>query len=173
MPSTSAKQAKFMRAVAHSPSFAKKVGVPTSVGKDFSEADKKMKKFDNGGIARTPMPPHSGPGAGRKGADIRRAVLGSDKDIVERGNRTPYEPTPKTGPDMPKRKLGPAGQAGYKCGGKAMKKYAAGGLAAGHKSADGVAKKGKTKGAEPKMFAKGGSVDGIAIRGKTRAKGFK
>ena len=36
-------------------------------------------------------------------------------------------------------------EAGMKYGGK-VKKMAAGGLAAGHKSADGVAKKGKTKG---------------------------
>ena len=50
MPSTSAKQAKFMRAVAHSPKFAKKVGVPQSVGKDFEMADKKkMKKFASAG----------------------------------------------------------------------------------------------------------------------------
>ena len=50
MPSTSAKQAKFMRAVAHSPKFAKKVGVPQSVGKDFEMADKKKgKKFADGG----------------------------------------------------------------------------------------------------------------------------
>lgn len=48
MPSTSKKQADFMRAVAHSPSFAKKVGVPQSVGKDFSNADK-SRKFSKGG----------------------------------------------------------------------------------------------------------------------------
>ena len=29
-----------MAAVAHNPAFAKKAGVPQSVGKDFSEADK-------------------------------------------------------------------------------------------------------------------------------------
>lgn len=40
MPSTSRKQHKFMEAVAHSPSFAKKAGVPQSVGKDFAAADK-------------------------------------------------------------------------------------------------------------------------------------
>lgn len=51
MPSTSAKQAKFMRAVANSPKFAKKVGVPQSVGKDFEMADKKRKKFSEGGRA--------------------------------------------------------------------------------------------------------------------------
>lgn len=37
-----------MNAVAHSPSFAKKVGVPQSVGKDFSTADK-GRKFSKGG----------------------------------------------------------------------------------------------------------------------------
>ena len=48
MPSTSKKQADFMRAVAHSPEFAKKAGVPQSVGKDFSNADK-SRKFAKGG----------------------------------------------------------------------------------------------------------------------------
>jgi len=50
MPSTSAKQHRFMEAIAHSPKFAKKVGVPQSVGKDFAEADK-GKKFGSGGRA--------------------------------------------------------------------------------------------------------------------------
>jgi len=43
MPATSLKQKKFMDAVAHNPAFAKKAGVPQSVGKDFSEASKGMK----------------------------------------------------------------------------------------------------------------------------------
>ena len=43
MPAVSKKQKKFMDAVAHNPAFAKKVGVPKSVGKDFSEASKGMK----------------------------------------------------------------------------------------------------------------------------------
>ena len=37
-----------MMAVAHSPKFAKKVGIPQSVGQDFAEADK-GKKFRKGG----------------------------------------------------------------------------------------------------------------------------
>jgi hypothetical protein len=37
-----------MEAVAHNPSFAKKVGVPQSVGQDFSNADK-GRKFSKGG----------------------------------------------------------------------------------------------------------------------------
>ena len=48
MPSTSKKQHNFMAAVANNPSFAKKVGVPQSVGKDFSNADKN-RKFKEGG----------------------------------------------------------------------------------------------------------------------------
>lgn len=48
MPSSSKKQADFMRAVAHSPAFAKKVGVPMSVGQDFASADK-GRKFSKGG----------------------------------------------------------------------------------------------------------------------------
>lgn len=48
MPSSSKKQHNFMAAVAHSPAFAKKVGISQSVGKDFTEADK-GRKFGKGG----------------------------------------------------------------------------------------------------------------------------
>ena len=48
MPSTSKKQHNFMAAVAHNPAFAKKAGVPQSVGKDFNQADK-GRKFSKGG----------------------------------------------------------------------------------------------------------------------------
>lgn len=48
MPSTSKKQRNFMAAVAHSPAFAKKVGVSQSVGQDFNKADT-GKKFSKGG----------------------------------------------------------------------------------------------------------------------------
>jgi len=36
-----------MRAVAHSPEFAKKVGVPQSVGKEFNDADKAVDSKKN------------------------------------------------------------------------------------------------------------------------------
>jgi hypothetical protein len=48
MPSKSKAQHNFMAAIAHSPSFAKKAGVPVSVGKEFVTADK-GKKFSKGG----------------------------------------------------------------------------------------------------------------------------
>jgi hypothetical protein len=54
MPSSSKKQADFMRAVAHSPEFAKKAGVPQSVGKEFSNADK-GRKFSKGGDMKDAM----------------------------------------------------------------------------------------------------------------------
>jgi len=48
MPSKSKAQHNLMSAVAHSPSFARKVGIPQSVGKDFNSADK-GRKFSRGG----------------------------------------------------------------------------------------------------------------------------
>lgn len=44
MPSSSRKQARTMAAAAHNPKFAKKVGIPVSVAKDFNEADEKRGK---------------------------------------------------------------------------------------------------------------------------------
>ena len=103
----------------------------------------------------------------RKPIDTRRSVLGSDKDIIARGNRTPYEPIPKTGPDKPKQKpLGRAGKAGFKSGGSVMKKSDKAGRALVKKSAD-------TMGRAMKKYAKGGSIDGCAIKGKTKAKHVK
>lgn len=40
MPSKSSKQARLMAAAAHNPAFAKKVGVPVKVAKEFNKADK-------------------------------------------------------------------------------------------------------------------------------------
>ena len=51
MPSTSKKQHNLMAAVAHNPAFAKKVGIPQSVGKDFNQADK-GKTFSKGGTMK-------------------------------------------------------------------------------------------------------------------------
>ena len=48
MPSKSKKQHNLMAAVANNPKFAKQVGIPQSVGKDYVEADK-GRKFKEGG----------------------------------------------------------------------------------------------------------------------------
>jgi len=39
MPSVSKKQARTMAAAAHNPKFAKKVGIPQSVAREFNAAD--------------------------------------------------------------------------------------------------------------------------------------
>ena len=56
MPSVSPAQKRFMDAAAHNPAFAKKVGVPTKVAKEFSNADK-GRKFSKGGDMATKMNP--------------------------------------------------------------------------------------------------------------------
>ena len=78
MPSSSKKQADFMRAVAHSPSFAKKAGVPQSVGKDFANADK-GRKFSKGGDMATKMSKFE-----KMGKDVEKRGMkeGSKKDMA-------------------------------------------------------------------------------------------
>ena len=53
MPSKSKAQHNLMEGVAHNAAFAKKVGIPQSVGRDFAEADK-GKKFSKGGTHTQP-----------------------------------------------------------------------------------------------------------------------
>lgn len=43
MPSKSAKQRRTMAAAAHDKDFARKVGIPQKVAKEYNEADKKKK----------------------------------------------------------------------------------------------------------------------------------
>ncbi len=100
-----------MQAVANSPKFAKKVGVPTSVGKEFTKKE--------GGVMKE-----------------SKAMMKKEVSFMKKKG------APKS---MIKHEMKEAG----------MKKMRAGGLAAGHKSADGVAKKGKTKGKEVKMMGGG------------------
>jgi len=72
MPSSSKKQHRFMEAIAHNPSFAKKVGIPQSVGKDFSNADK-GKSFSKGGDMAT------------KGVNPFAKFEKSGKDVEKKG----------------------------------------------------------------------------------------
>lgn len=45
MPSSTKKQARTMAAAAHNPEFAKKMGIPTKVAKEYNKADKGTKKL--------------------------------------------------------------------------------------------------------------------------------
>ena len=125
MPSTSKKQHNFMAAVANNPSFAKKVGVPQSVGKEFNQADK-SRKFSKGGDT---MASKMNPGF--------MAMMAKKKAGAKK----------MAGGGMPMKDGKPA----FIGDGKGMKK---GGMANGgsaSKRADGVASKGKTKGSMVKM----------------------
>lgn len=123
MPSTSKKQHNFMAAVAHSPAFAKKVGVPQSVGQDFNEADKGRKFSKGGNTMATKLDPRV-----MQMMAARKARPGMAAPMARPGMAAPAMAAPA-----------------MKKGGM-TKKMAGGGLAAGHKSADGIATKGKTKG---------------------------
>jgi hypothetical protein len=81
MPVVSKKQKRFMDAAAHSPSFAKKVGIPQSVAMDFSEASK-GKKFRKGGetMAKMKMFEKSGKDMEKKGMkEGSKADMAMDK----------------------------------------------------------------------------------------------
>ena len=68
MPTVSKKQEKFMQAVAHNPAFAKKAGVPQSVGREFTKS--------KGGLMATKMkfPAPSKMGAVKTAAPSRDGV---------------------------------------------------------------------------------------------------
>jgi len=124
MPSVSKKQHNLMEAVAHSPAFAKKVGISQSVGKDFSEADK-GKKFKKGGDVMATNP-----------AMLKRMMA------AKKAGSMGATPAPAA-PGM-----------GMKKGGKTVKKMASGGMASVKTAApskDGIASKGHTKVKYPSM----------------------
>jgi len=131
MPSISKAQHNFMAAVAHNPSFAKKAGVPQSVGQDFNKADK-GKTFKQGGVMAT------------KGMNPFAKFEKSGKDVEKKGMKEGS----KADMALDKKQM-----MGMKRGG-AAKKMATGGFV---RAADGVATKGKTKATQIKMN-KGGKA---------------
>ena len=66
-----------MAAIAHSPAFAKKVGIPQSVGKDFNEADKGKKFGIGGGVGIN----HGGKGQIAKQQTRYGSIYGQQKGI--------------------------------------------------------------------------------------------
>ena len=82
MPSKTKKQAKFMAAVANNPKFAKKAGVPQSVGKDFAKADK-GKTFKEGG-----MPSYFDSTKGKPGKAVKKYNKGGRTAADTAGRRS-------------------------------------------------------------------------------------
>jgi hypothetical protein len=130
MPATSPKQKKFMDAAAHNPAFAKAVGVPQSVATEFSEKSKGL-KFGKGTKTRADLQKVNKP-------DTRQGKM----ELFKKGGDTMAS---KMNPGflamMAKKKGAPA----KKMAGGGMTKMGAVKTAAPSK--DGVATKGKTKGA--------------------------
>jgi hypothetical protein len=135
VPSVSKKQHNFMAAVANNPAFAKKAGIPQSVGKEFVTADKGKSFKEGGHMAISKM-----------GKPVMKKGMSTAKDGMKRP--TPMADTMMAGARAPAMPAAPMG--GMKRGG-GVKKMASGGLAAGHKSADGIASKGHTKGKQVVM----------------------
>ena len=71
MPSRSKAQHNFMAAVANNPAFAKKAGVPQSVGKEFNQADK-GRKFAKGGDMKSENMMMKKEGRGMAKADLAK-----------------------------------------------------------------------------------------------------
>jgi len=123
MPSVSKKQHNFMEAIAHNPSFAKKVGIKQSVGKEFASADK-GKTFKQGGDM----------------AESKKMVKKEVAFMQKKG-------APKS---MIKHEMAEAGMKKMAKGGFASPSKM-GAVKTAAPSRDGVATKGKTKGTMVKM----------------------
>jgi hypothetical protein len=81
MPSTSKKQHNFMAAVAKNPRFAKRTGVPQSVGEDYMKADK-GRKFGGGGMKASIANPQTRRGKMQMpNAKIRKYAAGGDFEL--------------------------------------------------------------------------------------------
>jgi hypothetical protein len=90
MPSVSKKQHNLMAAVAHNPAFAKKVGIPQSVGIDFNKADK-GRKFGKGGETRPdlqkiakPKTDHGKMALFKEGGMMKHDDIKEDKVLIKR-----------------------------------------------------------------------------------------
>lgn len=171
MPSTSKKQANFMRAVAHSPSFAKKVGVSQKVGKDFAMADKKKGKYAAGGSYPVRLNLDEIKKKSMKGEN--RPARPSTQADLDRHARMQGEESRSEGRIMRKAKGGSAMMKKMMAdkAGRAMKKKSADtmGRAMKYAKGGGIETKGKTKGKMVKMA--GGGMYGPGRRTATPIKG--
>jgi hypothetical protein len=153
MPSTSKKQHNFMAAVANNPAFAKKAGVPQSVGKDFTAADKGI-SFKGGPRMRPDLQKVNKP-----------ETLQGKTELFKQGGHMATKMNPGFMAMMAKKKAG-------------AKKMAAGGstdvgmstsmgkVRSAAPSKDGVASKGKTQGKQIVMSGNKGMKKGGMSKAK-------
>ena len=90
MPSTSKKQHNFMAAIANNPKFAKKAGVPKSVGEEFMKADKTKKMASGGSLPMVEkdgkkVPAFAADGVGKmKKGGMTHSDVKMDKKVVKK-----------------------------------------------------------------------------------------
>jgi hypothetical protein len=147
MPSKSKKQHNFMAAIAHSPAFAKKVGVPQSVGKDFNNADK-GKKFKEGGTMK-PVDANKNPGMAKLPTAVRNKMGYMKKGGMASDAKEDMKMDKGQDKAMIKKAFKQHDAQEHKGGKGTTLKLAKGGSASSR--ADGCATKGKTKGTMIKM----------------------
>ena len=143
-----------MAAIANSPKFAKKAGVPTSVGKEFMEADK-GRKFRQGGETMK----HSDIKMDKK--VVKKAVKMHDEQL-HGGKKTNLT---KLAAGGVAKKVTKDMEYDYKTGKKSFAGSTAKRDAHAEKEGKRVA---KDLAYDMKKYAKGGSIDGCAIKGKTK-----
>lgn len=154
MPSVSKKQHNLMAAVANNPAFAKKTGIPQSVGAEFMKADK-GKRFRSGSRADVQAINKPKTNQGKQELFSKGGEMKESKEMMKKEvSFMKKKGAPKS---MIKHEMK---EAGMKYGG-AAKKMANGGITTAKMgsvrtaapSKDGVAAKGKTKGTMVKMGA--------------------
>ena len=143
MPSTSAKQHRFMEAVAHNPAFAKKAGVPQNVGQDFSKADKGKTFKQGGNTMASKMNPF---------AKFEKSGKDVEKKGMKEGSKADMAMDKK---QMMMKKGGKA----YAVGG-GVKASPMGTVRTNPGNINGVAERGKTKGTQVKMAGNTGMKKG-------------
>jgi len=136
MPATSLKQKKFMDAAAHNPAFAKKAGIPVKVAKEFSKASKGQTFKGDGEMKES------------------KAMVKKEVSFMK------AKGAPKS---MVKHEMKEAGMKKMANGG--ITKAKMGSVKTAAPSRDGLASKGKTKGAMVKMS--GSKPLGMKMGGKT------
>ena len=164
MPSTSKAQHNFMAAIAHSPSFAKKAGVPQSVGKDFSTADKAL-KLPTGARSRPDLQKVNNP----KTNQGRNELFKEGGNTMATKGVNPFAKFEKSGKDVEKKGMKEGSKADMAMDKKQMMGMSHGGM---HKMPDGK----MMKNSAMKKMATGGFVrqaDGVATKGKTKATQIK
>jgi hypothetical protein len=160
MPSKTSKQHNFMAAVANNPAFAKRVGVPASVGREFMQADK-GRKFNEGGDMKESKAMVGKEIAFMKKKGAPRSMIKHEMAEAKGMKRGGYASggMPMVEKDGKKVPAFAADGVGKMKHGGIAKKMMGGGMAyssGGYtRAADGIAKKGKTKGAQVKMMRGG------------------